>query len=108
VSWAREFGSHRDFLDSLPDRVDRAEAARHAYAATTPQEALLAFLAAMIWGYGPVGYGPYRTARVLRENPDAAGRLAGIARIAREEGGLAAFRHVEARPLRYLGVAFGT
>jgi hypothetical protein len=108
VSWAREFGSYRDLLDLLPDRVDRAEAARHARAAARAEGAVRAFLAAMIWGYGPVSHGPYRTARVLRENPDAAERLAGIARIARDEGGLAAFAHVEARPLRYLGVAFGT
>lgn len=62
----------------------------------------------MIWGYGPVGYGPYRTARVLRENPDFSGRLAEITRIAQDQGGLAAFADIERQPLRYLGVAFGT
>jgi hypothetical protein len=107
-SWAREFATHKDFLDSLPDYVDRAEATRHAREADTPNGAVRAFLATMIWGYGPVGYGPYRTMRVLRENPDAAERLAAVARIARNEGGLAAFTAIAAQPLRYLGVAFGT
>jgi hypothetical protein len=107
-SWGRQFGTHQEFLDSLPDYIDRAEATRQAHAATTPEGAIRAFLAAMIWGYGPVGYGPYRTARVLRENPGAAERLAAIARIARHDGGLAAFGDIAAQPLRYLGVAFGT
>lgn len=108
VSWGREFGAHQDFLNSLPDYVDRAEATRQANAAITPEGAVRAFLTAMIWGYGPVGYGPFRTARVLRENPGAAERLAAIAWIARREGGLAAFADIAAQPLRYLGVAFGT
>ena len=67
VSWARKF--EQDFLSSLPDRVDRAEAARHAQKARIAEAAVRAFLVAMIWGYGP-----YRTARVLRENPGAGGR----------------------------------
>ncbi|MGI9091878.1 MAG: hypothetical protein ACR2FF_00205 [Mycobacteriales bacterium] len=109
VSWEKEFESYRDFLRSLPDRVGRGEATDHARDASGSAEgAVRAFLAAMIWGYGPVGYGPYRTARVLRENPDAADRLAEIAGIAQREGGLAAFEHVASQPLRYLGVAFGT
>jgi len=107
-SWGRQFGTHQEFLDTLPDYIDRAEATRQAQAATTPEGAVQAFLTAMIWGYGPVGYGPYRTARVLHENPGAAERLAAIARIARRDGGLAAFGDVAAQPLRYLGVAFGT
>jgi len=103
-----EFATHQDFLDSLPDYIDRAETTRHAREADTPNSAVRAFIATMIWGYGPVGYGPYRTVRVLRENPDAAERLAAVARIARHEGGLAAFTAIAAQPLRYLGVAFGT
>jgi hypothetical protein len=89
-------------LNSLPDRVDRAEAARYAREVTTADTAVRAFLVVMIWGYGPVGYGPYRTARVLRENPDAGGRLAEITRIAQDQGGLAAFADIERQPLRYL------
>lgn len=107
-AWRRYFPSQHAFLDALPDRIDRAEATLHAADATTPGGAERAFLAAMIWGYGRVGYGPWRTARVLTENPDAVDRLADVAVVAREQGGLAAFRDLAGKPLRYLGVAFGT
>lgn len=107
-TWRRYFPSHREFLDALPERIDRAEVTSHAAHATTPEGAERAFLAAMIWGYGRVGYGPWRTARVLTENPGAAVRLAEVAGVARDDGGVAAFRDLAGRPLRYLGVAFGT
>ncbi|ANN18502.1 hypothetical protein SD37_24660 [Amycolatopsis orientalis] len=92
----------------MPESIDRAEATRHAARSTTPEGAEAAFLVAMIWGYGPSGYGAWRTARVLAENPRAADRLAEVALVARDRGGLAAFRDLADRPLRYLGVAFGT
>lgn len=108
AAWRRYFPGQRDFLDALPERVDRAEVTSQAAHATTPEGAERAFLAAMIWGYGRVGYGPWRTARVLTENPAAAERLAEAAVVARDHGGLAAFRALADKPLRYLGVAFGT
>ncbi len=107
-SWLRYFPVHHAFLDSLPDGIDRDEATRHAAGAVTSEGAERAFLAAMIWGYGPVGYGPWRTARVLTENPHASERLAEVARVARDRGGVAAFRELAKTRLRYLGVAFGT
>lgn len=107
-SWLKQFPGHHSFLDALPDHIDRAEATRHAARAATPEGAEPAFLVAMIWGYGPVGYGAWRTARVLAENPHAIDRLAEVARVARDDGGLAAFRVMADKPLRYLGVAFGT
>ncbi len=107
-SWLRQFPEHAEFLSALPDLLDRATATSYARDATTPNGAVHAFMVAMIWGHGPAGYGAYRTARVLRENPDAAERLAEIARIAKVAGGVAAFEHIAGDPLRYLGVAFGT
>lgn len=107
-SWRKRFPSHHSFLNALPDSIDRAEATRHATRAGTPEGAELAFLVAMIWGYGPVGYGAWRTARVLTENPHATDRLAEVAVVARDEGALAAFGNLADKPLRYLGVAFGT
>ncbi|MFJ7213664.1 hypothetical protein [Amycolatopsis sp. NPDC098790] len=107
-SWLRHFPQHHSFLNALPERIDRAEATRRAAHATTADGAERAFLVAMIWGYGPVGYGPWRTARVLAENPRAVQRLADVARVAQARGGVAAFRDLAGRRLRYLGVAFGT
>lgn len=107
-SWLKQFPGHHSFLNALPDAIDRAEATRHAARAVAPEGAELAFLVAMVWGYGRVGYGAWRTARVLAENPHAVDRLAEVALIARDHGGTAAFRDLADKPLRYLGVAFGT
>ncbi|WIX85676.1 hypothetical protein [Amycolatopsis sp. DG1A-15b] len=107
-SWLKHFPQHHSFISALPERIDRAEATRHAAHAVTAEGAERAFLVAMIWGYGPVGYGPWRTARVLAENAHAASRLAEVARVALEHGGVAAFRDLADKRLRYLGVAFGT
>lgn len=80
------------------------------------QAAATAFVASMVWGYGQVGYGPYRTERVLTTSPDAIGSLIEVAQIAQDpmRGGLEAFRHIQSerkKPggyLKYLGPAFGT
>lgn len=80
------------------------------------QAAVTAFVASMVWGYGQVGYGPYRTERVLSTSPDAIDSLVEVAQIAQdpERGGLEAFRRIQSkrkRPggyLKYLGPAFGT
>lgn len=107
-TWISEFPEHVGLLERLPDRIDRPEVTQHAADALLPDGALRAFLVAMVWGHGPVGYGAWRTKRVLRENPSAAERLAEIAEVARNDGGVAAFRKMAEQPLRYLGVAFGT
>ncbi|WP_299305887.1 hypothetical protein [uncultured Brachybacterium sp.] len=78
-----------------------------------------AFLASMIWGYGMVGYGPYRTQRVLTRNGTVhdeivIDQLRGVADMVRSEGGVAAFEHIanirrsNRSYLKYLGPAFGT
>ncbi|GAA3713794.1 hypothetical protein GCM10022204_36090 [Microlunatus aurantiacus] len=76
--------------------------------------ALDAFIVAMIWGYGPVGYGPYRTARVIAATPHFPDVVYDIAEVARTQGGVAAYRYVSQRRssdpgfLKHLGPAFGT
>lgn len=109
AAWQSAFPQYADYLVSLPERVTRSdviERCRDAHG--SPEAAVRGFLAAMVWGYGPVGYGPYRTARVLSENPGAARVLADVAGRARAEGGPAAFEWLARHRLRYLGVAFAT
>ena len=66
----------------------------------------------MAWGYGTaVGYGPWRTRRVLMDTPDAARRLAAVAQTLAEGSALSAYsRLCNAGDchLRWLGPAFGT
>ncbi|MCD1287781.1 hypothetical protein CV023_18410 [Brevibacterium sp. CCUG 69071] len=72
------------------------------------------FLLAMLWGYGLVGYGPFRTRRIL-DRPEAAAELFEVAQVAQSDGGLAAFKLIadcrnggERSFLKWLGPAFGT
>jgi hypothetical protein len=63
------------------------------------------FLAAMIWGYGTVGYGPFRTQRVLSSETYASTLLKG----AIDHNSLVSYeRLATSMRLRWLNPAFGT
>ena len=108
VWWRRSFPEQSAWLSTVPDPISRDDATACAIDATTPEGAVRAFIGSMIWGYGLVGYGPWRTLRVLDSNAGSAMRLAEAAEVVEMDGGLAGFRNLAGRPLRYLGVAFGT
>lgn len=108
--WLDTFGNHRAVIESLPEVIARDDVRTVAASATrNPSSALDAFIAAMAWGYGSVGYGPWRTERVLRQNSDAARRLHQAATIVARDGAVAGYRFLanEGR-LKHLGPAFGT
>ncbi|MEH0985727.1 8-oxoguanine DNA glycosylase OGG fold protein [Micromonospora sp. CPCC 205556] len=108
-TWQATLPDHHDLLAELPDQIDRdVVAERGRRAGESEAEAVQAFVSAMVWGYGPIGYGAFRTARVLRENPDAPGVLLEAALRVRRDGGAEALAWLKANRLRYLGVAFAT
>jgi hypothetical protein len=107
--WPLALPEHGEYLASLPNPISRADAIEACHGAhLEPEAAVRGFLAAMIWGYGRVGYGPYRTSRVLRETAGAADSLAKAASVARDDGGPAAFEWLANNHLLGLGVAFAT
>lgn len=113
-SWIRQLPECKAVLSGLPQgAIDRSDAIELTGEVNDEESAVRAFLISMIWGYGPVGYGPYRSRRVLN-SPDAPARLLKVARIAQTAGGLKAFEHIEVQRradrayLKYLGPAFGT
>jgi hypothetical protein len=109
--WQSRFPEYAEYLAELPQPISRVDVIARCLAASEgPEQATKAFIAAMIWGYGPVGYGGYRTKRVLTENEGAGETLATVAGIAGDQGGPAAFEWLARRQnrLRYLGVAFAT
>jgi hypothetical protein len=63
----------------------------------------------MAWGYGTVGYGPWRTARILQTSADGPDRLVTVAQRLAKAGAVDAFGLLggDCR-LRWLGPAFGT
>jgi hypothetical protein len=108
--WLAQFPDNRDLLGSLPDQLDRATVrAACAQAARSSTAAWQAFLVVMAWGHGKTGYGPWRTARILQDTPDAKQRLATVAQHLAQGGALDAYqRFGEDCRLRWLGPAFGT
>lgn len=109
--WIDAFPQHTDLLRALPDRLDRAAVrGRCAGAAFDGHSAEEAFITVMAWGYGVVGYGPFRTRRVLGESraPD---RLASVLRTLADTGAAAAYSRLARMDdcrLSGLGPAFGT
>jgi hypothetical protein len=108
-AWLAMLPEHETILADLPDELDRPFLRQVAASAgATPEAALRAFLAVMVWGYGTGPLGPFRTWRILDQAPDAAERLMGAARaVARsaEDG----YRHLaKAGRMRFLGPAYGT
>lgn len=85
-------------------QVDRAWV--RSFASGRPIDLLAA---SMIWGFGPVGYGPHRLGRMLTaENADViAAEVVAGAQTGAKAGFRALFRNWRPR-LPYLGVAFGT
>ncbi len=109
MTWQTTLSEHHALLASLPDEIDRKTVARiAASAAEGEQQAVQSFIAAMVWGYGPIGYGAFRTARVLRENPQSPAVLHQTAQIVRRDGGAAAFEWLKQHRLHQLGVSFAT
>lgn len=108
--WIDAFPEHRDLLESLPDALDRLSVATHARDASAGNlEARRAFVVVMTWGFGLVGYGPWRTRRILDGTQDSAARLCATAQALRTSGPLAAYAELAGQSrLAWLGPAFGT
>lgn len=114
-SWTNQLEQYEEFFNRLKnDRIDRKQAVQVSPTVTNEDEAVQVFLLSMLWGYGLVGYGPFRTRRIL-DRPEAAAELLEVAQVAQRNGGLAAFKLIADRRnggarsfLKWLGPAFGT
>lgn len=109
--WRAWLGS----LDDLPDGtvregvMSRAEPTRLALDAAAGRAPIRAFfMSAMIWGFGDLGYGPWRTARMLA-TPNAEDKIGRVLQLARDEGSLAAYEAISG-PCRLdrMGPVFAT
>jgi hypothetical protein len=118
-NWRRHLGEY-SVLESLANPIDRTSVTPVFKLICDPASALDAYIASYVWGYAHAGFGPYRAARVIRQNTapdegkDFARELHALARIAMRDGGLAAFAHVVAQRrldktyFRHWGPAFAT
>ncbi len=103
-------GIVEEVVAALPARLARADVAKFgASAADGAEEALMAFVATMVWGFGRTGYGVFRTDRILAVNKDAAAKLRHVAQVVRNDGPVEGFRMMANDDrLKWLGPAFGT
>lgn len=114
-SWTNQLGQYEEFFNGLTnDLIDRKQAVQLSPTVTNEDDAVQVFLLAMLWGYGLVGFGPFRTRRIL-DRPEAAAELLEVAQTAQSDGGLTAFKLIAERRsgdgrtfLKWLGPAFGT
>lgn len=107
--WIRELKTYRSVFESFPDLLGREQVRSFARsAASSSSDATVAFLAVMCWGFGSVGYGPYRTRRVL-DHPDAPEILLKVAQKLRQDGAARAYDYLATDGrLKGLGPAFGS
>ncbi len=111
--WTKYFPRHKVAFRRAPDLLDRVSL-RYACkgAASGAGSAQNAFILIMAWRYGiEVGYGPWRTIRVLSGTDRAPQKLAAVAQTLRNHGAHAAYRRLADNGdcrLRWLGPGFGT
>jgi hypothetical protein len=109
--WVEYFPAHkRLFRDDLPKKLDRRAVVKiAATASSSPAQAVRAFLAGSAWGYGRVGYGPWRVAESLVVTPDAPQRLHSVAMTLMAGTAVTAYSMLaKVQRIYGLGPAFGT
>lgn len=110
TSWENRFPDRLDLIDKFPDTVDRAFVVRAFKKVENESTAVDAFIASMVWGHGPSGYGAYRTSRILTTNKDAGASLLSAINQAKTDplAAYASMGYFEQNHMKYLGPAFGT
>ena len=108
--WTSAFPEHRDVFHGLRDCLDRDAVRTVARTAVDgQQQAQQAFVVSFVWGFGTVGYGPFRARRILTTTPHALDSLHQVAVMLATEGPVAAYDRLSGDcRLRFLGPAFGT
>ncbi|MET3142490.1 UNVERIFIED_ORG: hypothetical protein ABIB13_002207 [Arthrobacter sp. UYEF2] len=91
--WTRWLPEHASSLKLLPNPIGRSAVTELFADVSDEASAVRAFLAASVWGFGDAGYGPYRTRAILDNNLNFAADLLFLNKMAKTQGGLAAFEH---------------
>lgn len=105
--WLTWFPEHAHILRNVPAELDRAAVRTMAETPASRDDALAGFLAAMVWGFGRAGYGPWRVRQALDRHADLPDTLLRAAKAAQDDPVTAYRILAESRPTR-IGPAFGT
>lgn len=107
--WIERAPDHAEVIRELPAQMNRTSVRE--FCDRQPLDdsgALGIFVASQIWGYGQVGYGPFRLGEALAA-PTLAPTLSASRRLLREGRPVDAFRELCVRhELPWVGTAFGT
>lgn len=107
--WIERSPAFAEVIGSLPAQLDRASV--RAFCDRQPHDedgAVAIFIASQIWGYGQVGYGPFRLAEGLAQ-PTLGAVLSATRSLLDHDEPVEAFRELCVRhELPWVGTAFGT
>ncbi len=116
--WLTDVKGAERSLEGLPAELDRPATAGIVQRNVESDDYAAAFVAAMVWGHGYSGYGPYRTAWALTSSrtprsrpvePAVVRRLRESCSMVRQEGPVASYRYLNNRGhIAGLGPAFFT
>lgn len=93
-AWERWLPEFIDVLQQFPNPIDRAAVTPWFAEIDDEDTAVNAYLASYVWGYAGANFGPYRAQRVITSNATFRSDLVEFAKVAQNDGGLAAFEYV--------------
>ncbi len=105
INWKEAFPFEEVFLDNLPEKLDRAKVRE--VCDSDSHSVLQKFLVTMAWGYGDIGYGPYRVSRML-EQANSLHILGKAIQEARSSSPLDAYAYLAANRIKIFGPSFGS
>lgn len=104
-SWIRTFPGNSDFISNLPKELDRdyvRQICQSMNSATREK-----FLAVMVWGYGELGYGPYRVSNMLKQT-DADTILNEVVKLCLGGDPKGAYNYIRINRVRGLGPSYSS
>lgn len=109
AAWLKALPAHKAALQALPEALGRETVLKAASdAANDETRTAQGFVVSMVWGFGKVGYGPSRVAKMLATER-AEEHLAAAAEVLRAQGPLAGYEVLGTEHrIKGLGPAFGT
>ncbi len=105
TNWCRDLPDLAEFIDQLPTKLNRTFIAGVFDNENYELEAK--FATVMIWGYGVVGYGSFRSKQMFA-SPDFQSKLEKSYQLSQSGQPLAAYKFLSKNKISMLGPAFGT
>jgi hypothetical protein len=103
--WQSALKEYAQFIDTLEPTLNRTQVKN--IVCDQSVDIISRFIASMIWGYGEVGYGPFRVKGIL-SNPDLDSKLQSTFDLANQGYWLESYARLRDCKIKGLGPAYGT